>query len=159
MRRRLSRTRALVAASFAALYAGGLVACQSDAVVIGIEGDGGPTAPLSTPTPHPPPNLDQDAGPRGLDPSSIDDASVVPCLPDGGCPGSGVCWYLLDAGCGALGECIEKAPAPPPPAPPPVGGLIVRGTYGYSTTPPTCDDASAPDDAAANDADADATRD
>jgi hypothetical protein len=150
-----SCVRLLLVGSIVALLAAAFIACDSDAVIIGIDGDGGPATPLATPVNPPPPavpNLDSGAslvGPGDLDGSFID-ADMGPCLPDAGCPVGSACEYSVEAGCGAPGECFSPwGPVQPPPPPPPPPGMLPLGgagnggarplVDGYQPTPITCD--------------------
>ncbi|MGO8993410.1 MAG: hypothetical protein ACLQVI_08770 [Polyangiaceae bacterium] len=153
--------RLILAGSVVALvaFAGFVfVACQSDAVIIGIEGDGGPSSPLSSVQPPGTPHLNDDSGETLVGSATLGDAGFVdadegPCLPDAGCPVGAVCQYPVEAGCGALGECFAIPCClvpPPPPIPPPVGFPLGgidpaprSSVNGYLPTPPSCDGGAA----------------
>jgi hypothetical protein len=138
--------RWILGTSIATLVAVGLVACTSDAVIIGIEGDGGPTSPLTTPVKSPSsPPLEEDASGINLGTTSdvgdagFVDADLGPCFPDAGCPVGSTCQYSVEAGCGAPGECFA---AGGPPFPPP-SGFVRPGprplVNGYVPDPIVCD--------------------
>ena len=156
MSRRRWRGRVLLAGSLGAFAAAAFLACQGDAVLIGIESDAGPSVLRITPVGSaqpPPPGLSMPDATPGLTPL-VSDAAPWDCLPDGGCPLGMICSYPVDAGCGAIGECFIALPIPAPPAGPGASERTVALVpEGYSQTSLACDGGSPPD-AATGDANA-----
>jgi hypothetical protein len=160
MSRRRWRGRVLLAGSLGAFVAAAFLACQGDAVVIGIESDAGPSVlriiPVGSAVPPPLGGHGQDAAALPIADPTILDAGSGECFPDGGCPPGKTCVYPVDAACGAPGECFFLAPLPPPPPNGPgalTGGAEARRLpEGYSLGSSACAEPS-PQDAAASDAD------
>jgi hypothetical protein len=145
--------------SVTAFIAVGVLACGSEAVIIGVEdGDAGTpaaaTAPTASASASAPPLGEPDAGSNGT--TLIDDAGFYPCSPDSGCPTDSVCEYPIEAGCGAPGACFQNGLQIPPPGaftfPRRFDSRAARRLHPsgepYSPTPPSCDAGSAEDAAA-----------